>query len=521
MNNKKYKVDNAIIMAAGKSSRFVPLSIETHKGLTNVKGEIIIERQIRQLIEAGINDIVIVTGYKHEQFDYLKDKYNVKLVYNPEYSIKNNISSLLCVKDYLKNSYICCSDNYFTTNLFELYHDDSFYSALYTDSKTDEYCLTIDDKGLITDVVIGGSNAWYMFGHVFFSEDFSNKLVLLMEEAVKNPYYDDKLWERLYMDNLDTLNMYVKKYTDEIFEFDSIDDLRLFDTSYINNIDSQIIRNICSVFKCQPRDLVNFVPMNKGFMNASMVFTYNNKKYVYRHPSESSKSIINRYSEKFALNEASKLKIDDTTIHFDDSGWKISHYIDNLGDLDYQNPQHVAEAIVLFKRLHQARIVSEYDFDIWGKTLNYIKLIKENDYKIDSSFQEMFATIESIYKSLDKSNSILCHMDAYDANFMVSESRLYLIDWEFASNSDPACDLGTFICCSEYTLQEGLAVVKQYLGKDYDKLLKHYVGYIAITSFQWLTWAMYKESIKEDVGDFVNVYKRHTKEYSQYYKELV
>lgn len=43
-----YKVDNAIIMAAGGSSRFAPLSYETPKALTEVKGEILIERQIMQ-----------------------------------------------------------------------------------------------------------------------------------------------------------------------------------------------------------------------------------------------------------------------------------------------------------------------------------------------------------------------------------------------------------------------------------------------------------------------------------------
>ena len=63
-----YKVDNAIIMAAGTSSRFVPLSYELPKALITVKGEVLIERQIRQLKEAGINEIVVVTGYKKELF---------------------------------------------------------------------------------------------------------------------------------------------------------------------------------------------------------------------------------------------------------------------------------------------------------------------------------------------------------------------------------------------------------------------------------------------------------------------
>ena len=60
------KVDNAIIMAAGTASRFAPLSYEKPKALIEVRGEVLIERQIRQLREAGIKEIVVVTGFKAE-----------------------------------------------------------------------------------------------------------------------------------------------------------------------------------------------------------------------------------------------------------------------------------------------------------------------------------------------------------------------------------------------------------------------------------------------------------------------
>ena len=62
---------NAIILAAGKSSRFAPFTYEKPKGLFCVKGQILIERQIEQLIEAGIDEIYIVVGYMKEKFFYL------------------------------------------------------------------------------------------------------------------------------------------------------------------------------------------------------------------------------------------------------------------------------------------------------------------------------------------------------------------------------------------------------------------------------------------------------------------
>ena len=55
---KPYRVDNAIIMAAGYSARCMPLSNVMPKGLFKVKGEVLIEREIQQLLEAGISEIV-------------------------------------------------------------------------------------------------------------------------------------------------------------------------------------------------------------------------------------------------------------------------------------------------------------------------------------------------------------------------------------------------------------------------------------------------------------------------------
>ena len=76
-----YRVNNAVILAAGASTRFIPLSLEQPKGLFEVKGERLIERQIKQLQDAGIKNITVVLGYKKEMFYYLEDKYGVTFEY--------------------------------------------------------------------------------------------------------------------------------------------------------------------------------------------------------------------------------------------------------------------------------------------------------------------------------------------------------------------------------------------------------------------------------------------------------
>ena len=91
----QYRVDGALIIAAGFGSRFVPLTFEMPKGLLEVFGERMIERQIKQLHEVGIRNITIAVGYLKEKFEYLIDKYGVELLYNPEYTSKNTLTGFI------------------------------------------------------------------------------------------------------------------------------------------------------------------------------------------------------------------------------------------------------------------------------------------------------------------------------------------------------------------------------------------------------------------------------------------
>ena len=127
---------NAIIMAAGSSSRFVPISLEKPKGLLEVKGEVLIERQIRQLKEAGVEDITVVTGYKARAFEYLREVFGVSLIHNEDYNRYNNTSSVIRVIDRLANSFLCCSDHYFSRNVFLDKADESYYAARYAKGQT-------------------------------------------------------------------------------------------------------------------------------------------------------------------------------------------------------------------------------------------------------------------------------------------------------------------------------------------------------------------------------------------------
>lgn len=118
---------NAIILAAGFGMRMVPINTMYTKGMLKVKGELLVERLICQLHEANIDEIYIVVGFMKEAYEYLIDKYHIKLIVNPEYMEKNNLFSLYRAKKYLKNTYIVPCDVWCRENPL---HFPSFHAIL-------------------------------------------------------------------------------------------------------------------------------------------------------------------------------------------------------------------------------------------------------------------------------------------------------------------------------------------------------------------------------------------------------
>ncbi len=520
---EEYRVDNAVILAAGLSTRFGPLAFEKPKGLLRVRGEVLIERQIRQLREAGIRNILVVVGYMKEKFFYLAEKMGVELLISEDYFRYNNPSSLLLALDRLSNTYICSSDDYFTENVFEPYVYDSYYAAVRSDGPTKEYCLATNAQNYITKVTVGGGpGSWYMLGHAYFSRSFSRRFAaLLAEEYESKPHIRTELWEDFLRAHLKELPIRIRRYEPGvIYEFDTLDELRAFDRKYLENTDSRIFENIASALHCAESEIDHIAPIKSGQTNTSFLFELHGEPYVYRHPDIHSSDYIRRESEFASMQAVRPLGVDDTLIAMDaKEGWKVSRYIPDSRTLDYTDPDEVKKALALLRSLHDAKLDTGYDFDIWQQTLGYIRRLRGSGREDFADAQELFTLVQELHAriGLDGVEKCLCHGNCYDKNFLVDRTgKLYLIDWEYSGLADPGCDYGTFICCSEYSEEEAVKILELYYGRPLrPEELRHSFACIAIMSYYWFLWAIFLDSQDKPVGRYMYLWYRYTRQYGE------
>lgn len=351
-----FAVESAVILAAGVGARIAPFSYERPKALLRVKGEVLIERIIRQLKESGVPKIVVVVGYMRESLFYLEEKFDVELVTSVDYANRNNHSSLLRAKNHLGRSYVLSADQYFSDNIFKPYVYETTCTAVFIEGPTKERALTIDRTGHVCDSYMGGTDEFCAIGPMFLDQQTSEKLVSIIEKAFDKPGTAGRLWESFLLDNLDQFSLAVKEIpSSTIHEFDFFNDLCAFDTDFIENVDSSILDNICRVFKCDRDSISGIDPIKEGLTNLSFLFYVNDKPYVYRHPGTGTDAIISREGEVLALKIAKKLGLDNTFVYEDHSqGWKISEYVPGCTPFDYENDAHVRQAMTMIRRLHDS-----------------------------------------------------------------------------------------------------------------------------------------------------------------------
>ena len=516
---KPYKVDNAVILAAGLSSRFAPISYEKPKGLLTVRGEVLIERQIEQLLETGINEIIVVVGYKKELFFYLEEKYGVHIVVNPDFAARNNHSSLMRVREMLGNTYICVSDNYLATNPFRQYEWKASYSAEYADGPTDEWCLQFNKKNRITGATIGGKDSWYMADHAYFDRTFSERFVEILEAEYDDPRTVDKLWETLFIEHVNELDMEVRFHEPgEIYEFDSLDEMKDFDPLFLENIDLDIFDNIVAVLGCSKSEIHDVYPLKQGLTNLSCHFATDDGEYVYRHPGVGPEQMIDRAAEMQALDLAKSIGIDSTFI-FENAkrGWKISKFIPNARELDPHNEAELAEAMSVARKLHAQKMTLDRHFDYLDEGLKYESLLLKKGPIEVRGYDELRAQAIRARELArgDGAPTCLTHNDFFNLNLLYDEDgNLSLIDWEYAGMADYASDFGTFVVTCMLDDDEAEKALELYFGRTPTLQEKrHNFVFVGLAGWCWYVWSLQKESEGDNVGDWLYTYYRYAKKY--------
>lgn len=115
----------AIILAAGNGKRLSPYTDDRPKCLLDLGGITILENQLYNIRECGIDEVVIVTGYKSEKIEQFLRDYDsrgmrINTIYNPFYRETNSLVSLWIARGEMDQDFVVMNgDDVFEIDLLE------------------------------------------------------------------------------------------------------------------------------------------------------------------------------------------------------------------------------------------------------------------------------------------------------------------------------------------------------------------------------------------------------------------
>ena len=309
----------AIILAAGYGNRMRPLTDTCHKTMLTVAGKTIIGRIIDGLIENGISDIVVVTGYRAEELtSYLKVTYPgivFSFVHNEKYKETNNIYSMALAFEHITidcDIILIESDLLYRSEVITRLLKSEFSNVALVDkyrAGMDGTVVTVENK-VITNVIpphlqsetFDFSDKYktlniYKFSRNFCETSFKKLLIYYANVIDNNCYYELILGILIYMQK-ETIHAEIV-HGESWSEVDDPNDLQVAEFAF-NEHRKEMLEHAFGGF--WNYDLTDFCFIrNMHFPNTAIISEIKNVLPALIHNYGSTQSILDRKMSWFLL----------------------------------------------------------------------------------------------------------------------------------------------------------------------------------------------------------------------------
>lgn len=239
-----------------------------------------------------------------------------------------------------------------------------------------------------------------------------------------------------------------------------------------------------------------------GLTNNNFKLCYNNQNYFVRICTDNI-LLKNPSNELSILKKASELHLCPYPLYFDkNNGNMVTPWIyGSMPTEDESNSKYIIKKLIIkLKSFH--KLESNIIFNPFNEIRNRINLCKKYNIILPDFFSILINKLNMLENDLCKSQLLgLCHNDLNPSNILLTESNLFIIDYELSGVNDIFFDLATIAWLINDASRKTL--LKEYFGyynpNDYNKL----INYIYVVKMLNGLWSLLKSLDNSNSYDYV------------------
>lgn len=266
------------------------------------------------------------------------------------------------------------------------------------------------------------------------------------------------------------------------------------------------VKNI--FYHCMNLESKKIENVNHGVTNNSyIVYTIDNI-YILRLSGKGTNEYINRQDEIINMKIiASNLEILPPVYYSnEETGLIISQYVKNSHEFnkkDFYDQKKLSLLNETLINLHRSQVKLNNEFDIEKSMYEYQKLLQRMNCNYPQILQDNLSILEKSFERLKSQYEkilVPCHNDPKMDNFLLTDNKIYLIDWEYSGMADEYFELANFTLTNELDENEEKYFLENYIKQSKMSFIdEKYILYKIATDYLWIFWHLIKLNQKQNI----------------------
>lgn len=260
---------------------------------------------------------------------------------------------------------------------------------------------------------------------------------------------------------------------------------------------STILRR-CQQFPSLRFEGFNIYPLSGGLTNNTYKITVNRSSFVARLPGMKSELSINRQAEGVNATMASQCGINAEMKYFDgNTGAQLTVFLKDPVQMTsdtLQSAQYLKSAMQALLTIHQCGKRFANDIDVFVRNEEMFAKLQAHPAETIAEYQQLMRKmrdIQTVFQSLHLP-TVPCHNDTTPTNFVASEGKLYLIDWEYSGNNMRLWDLVCLAMESDFSSSSIETMLTCYYGQLDGDVLNQFRVLMPVYDLWCALWASVK-----------------------------